>query len=141
MPNHTYNRTKKLLGGSLQGKTILILGISYRQDVGDTRFSPVELLVENFKQDGVILKLHDPHVDFWEEQHVFLEGQFPNPKELDAVILCVAHKEYVNFDYIKWLNNSVLVIVDANNVLSESIRNKMRAKGTVVESIGRGSGL
>ena len=141
MPNHTYDRTKKLLGGNVEEKTILILGISYRQNVGDTRFSPVEPLVDNLKKEGAIVKLHDPHVDFWEEQNVFLENQLPSSKELDAVILCVAHKEYIDFDYLKWLKNPDLVILDANNVLSESIRDKIRQTGAVLESIGRGSGL
>ena len=76
-----------------------------------------------------------------EEQNVSLEIDIPNSKELDAVVLCVAHKEYIDFDYIKWLNKAKLVILDANNVLSELTRHKIRETGVVVESIGRGSGL
>ena len=60
--------SKKLLGGQLKDKTILILGVSYRQDVGDTRYSPVEILVSQFQKDGVVLKMHDPHVDFWKSR-------------------------------------------------------------------------
>ena len=71
MPTHTYDRTKKLLDYDLKEKTILILGVSYRQDIGDTRFSPVEPLVDNLKQDDAIVKLHDPHVDFGKNRMFF----------------------------------------------------------------------
>ena len=141
MPNHAYSRIKKLLGGILKEKTILILGVSYRQDVGDTRYSPAEILVSQLEQDGALLKMHDPHVDFWEELNTSLERDIPPSEQLDAVVLCVAHKEYTNFNFVKWLKNPDLVIFDANNVLSESMRDKIRQTDVVIESIGRGSGL
>ena len=65
----------------------------------------------------------------------------PKSKELDAVVLCVAHKEYVSFDLSDWLDDPSVVILDASNVLSLSIRNKLRGTGAIVESIGRGSGM
>ena len=36
MPLHTYNKISNFYNGSLEGKTVLILGVSYLSDVGDT---------------------------------------------------------------------------------------------------------
>ena len=51
MPMHTVGRLEALLGGTCNDKAILVLGVSYRQDVGDTRYSPVETLTIIFECD------------------------------------------------------------------------------------------
>ena len=50
------------------------MGVSYRGDVGDTRFSPVELLFVLVKNTGAKILLHDPFVTFWEEQNCSIES-------------------------------------------------------------------
>ncbi|MGB1110851.1 MAG: nucleotide sugar dehydrogenase, partial [Gammaproteobacteria bacterium] len=44
MPRHSVARLRQVLGDDLHGKRVLMLGVSYRQDVGDTRYSPSEIL-------------------------------------------------------------------------------------------------
>ena len=70
MPLHTYEIIKKYFNKDLEGKRILILGISYLQNVGDTRYTPVEILYNKLLDDGVSIVLHDPFVSFWKEKNV-----------------------------------------------------------------------
>ncbi len=46
---------------------IAVLGISYREDVGDTRYSGSELLVRKLSEMGSEVRVHDPYVDHWWE--------------------------------------------------------------------------
>jgi len=51
----------------LAAAEILVLGASYREDVGDTRYSGSELIVRRLTEMGAELRVHDPYVqDWWE---------------------------------------------------------------------------
>ena len=50
MPLVTIEKLKKYFNGSIKGKKILLMGISYRQDVGDTRYSPVRNIFSTGKK-------------------------------------------------------------------------------------------
>ncbi len=141
MPSHTVARLTKLLGGDLQGRKILVCGVSYRQDVGDTRFSPTEILVRRLKENRADVVSHDPYVTYWEELEEHLPDTLPKPEGFSAVLLCVPHKEYREMDFVSWLDGKNTVLLDANNVLSKPQRELIRSLGVRVESIGRGNGL
>ena len=51
------------------------MGISYREDVGDTRYSGSEILVRKLTEMGAEVRVHDPYVDHWYE----LENQDTYP--------------------------------------------------------------
>lgn len=51
----------------IAGAEILILGASYREDVGDTRYSGSEVLVRKLAEMGAEIRVHDPYVDQWWE--------------------------------------------------------------------------
>ena len=70
MPLHTYEIIKENFNKDLAGKRILILGISYLPNVGDTRYTPVELLYDKLLEDGVSVVLHDPFVALWREKNL-----------------------------------------------------------------------
>lgn len=53
MPLVSLEKIETLLGGSLMGKRLLVLGVSYRQDVGDTRCSPTEIFVREAVKKGL----------------------------------------------------------------------------------------
>ena len=66
MPLYAYQFLKQEVN-NLKGKTLLLLGVSYRSDVGDTRYTPVEPFYNYLIKDGANIQLHDPYVRFWEE--------------------------------------------------------------------------
>lgn len=140
MPLVSVERLEELLGG-LAGKSLLVLGISYREDVGDTRYSPTEIFYRAAVERGATIAAYDPLVDYWEELKISTEAAFPCAAKFDAVVLAVPHEEFRQLDYVSWLGDSRPLIFDGFNVLSKPQRNKIREIGCRVESVGRGDGL
>ncbi|MCF6197183.1 MAG: nucleotide sugar dehydrogenase [Emcibacter sp.] len=138
MPLTALEKVKKQLGGNLSGKIILLLGISYRQDVGDTRYSPSEPFVVTAEDEGAKVICHDPLVDFWEEldRPIFIE--IPSLNEIDAVVFAVQHKEYQELDIVEWAETNDPVFLDANNVLTQNQVFDIAKHNLNIEFIGKG---
>ncbi|MFN3167558.1 MAG: nucleotide sugar dehydrogenase [Phycisphaeraceae bacterium] len=124
--------------GGLSGKRILLMGVSYRPGVGDTRYSPSELFVREAVQRGAEVDCHDSLIDHWRELDMALPGEIPAPRGYDAVVFAVGHAEYAQLDVQAWLNGATPLIFDGNCVLSAEQRRAARDAGCDVRSIGRG---
>ena len=96
MPLYAFNFLKRQYPGDLKGKRVLLLGVSYLNDVGDTRYTPVEPLYDYLKMEGCDILTHDPHVRLWEERDIRPgEDMFALlDEEPDVVIISTGHKEY-----------------------------------------------
>src|SRR5688572_19589209 len=68
MPYYAFQFLDSQYEGSLKGKKVLLLGVSYLNDVGDTRYTPVQGFYEQLEAAGCNITLHDPHVPYWEEK-------------------------------------------------------------------------
>lgn len=121
----------------LDGQIIAILGVSYREDIGDTRFSPTEVLYKKLKTFNVSCFFHDQYVENWNEVP---EANFVRTideiKSADVIILATRHAEYLEHSESDWLNMSKenALFVDANNILNDYkiaflLRNKRRVVG------------
>ena len=66
MPIFAYNRLIEVFG-SVEDKRITLLGVSYRGDIGDTRYSPVETLTKELRNAKAVIGFHDPFVSYWHE--------------------------------------------------------------------------
>jgi nucleotide sugar dehydrogenase len=139
MPERALRRMKTLLGETLAGKKLLLLGVSYREDVGDTRFSPSEVFYRAAARQGADLVLHDPLVDYWREQQISIPKNLPSPSGIDAVVLAVPHADYRQFRFEDWVDGEKPLFFDACDVLTGEQRDRLRALGCRVECIGRGS--
>tara|TARA_B110000003_G_C16649268_1_gene533461 strand:- start:686 stop:2158 length:1473 start_codon:yes stop_codon:yes gene_type:complete len=95
MPVFAYNRLVEVFG-TVSDRKVAFLGVSYRGDVGDTRFTPVELLVEMVRQTGAEIVLHDPFVSFWQEQNCAVEVDIDAILSLcpDLIIISTGHSQY-----------------------------------------------
>jgi UDP-N-acetyl-D-glucosamine dehydrogenase len=141
MPRRALDKLKRLLGGRLDGKRVLLLGVSYREDVGDTRYSPSEIFCTAAREEGAEIVVRDPLVAYWPEQGIDIPGDMPPAADFDAVVLAVPHKDYKSFDYEDWLNGHRPLFFDGFNVLSLDQRRRLRALGCRVECVGRGLAL
>ena len=141
MPLHTMTRLTGLLGGSCLEKKILLLGVSYRQDVGDTRYSPVETLAHALLQAGAEVQAFDPFVTEWPEMDWHLPSRLPSPMSFDAVVFATPHRDFVELDLLSWLGEARPIVLDTINAVSKSQRERCRQFGIQIESIGRGDGL
>jgi nucleotide sugar dehydrogenase len=153
------------MGRYVAGADVLLCGASYRQDVGDTRYSGSELVVRRLTEMGADLYVHDPYVEHWYE----LENQdtYPAPghswsrffrnqehlkdirvqkdlaaalKGKEAVILAVPHSAYLGLapkDVVKWAGGP-LAVVDAFGILSDDRIVEYLRLGCDVKALGRG---
>jgi len=137
-PLVSLDRVRQLVGGSLDGTRILLLGISYRQDVGDTRYSPSETFVRAALAAGAEVVGHDPLLTEWDECDIEMAAELPSPASFDAVVFAVPHAEFQAIDLPSWLGDARPAIFDGFSVLDASKRRLVRSLGCPVASIGRG---
>jgi nucleotide sugar dehydrogenase len=153
------------MGRYIAGADVLICGASYRQDVGDTRYSGSEIVVRKLTEMGAEMRVHDPYVDHWYE----LENQdvYPVPelswkrffrsqenlaeirvqkdlrkaiKGIEAVIFAVPHKHYMDLnpeDVVKWAEGT-LAVIDCYGILTDDSIRRYIELGCEVKALGRG---
>ena len=153
------------MGRYIAGADVLICGASYRQDVGDTRYSGSEMVVRKLTEMGAEMRVHDPYVDHWFE----LESQdvYPAPghswsrffhnqdtlkdirvqKDLaaalgdaEALILAVPHEAYLGLnpdEIVKWAG-APLAVIDCYGILSDDQIRRYFQLGCEVKALGRG---
>jgi UDP-N-acetyl-D-glucosamine dehydrogenase len=149
----------------IAGADIVLCGASYRQDVGDTRYSGSEMVVRKLTEMGAEVRIHDPYVDHWYE----LESQddYPSPghswsrffrnqehlvdsrveknlaetlKGAEAVIFAVPHAEYLKLvpdDIVKWAGQP-LAVIDCFGILPDTAIKRYFELGCEVKALGRG---
>lgn len=138
MPKVSVQTLLSLLDKDLKKRTILLLGVSYRPDVADTRSSASEVFVTEIEKHGIKVLLHDPLVDHWDELDVTVASEFPLPNQIDALVFAVSHGLYKDFDFVGWLGDNKPIVLDTNNVLSDEQIESFKEHGCRVRSIGRG---
>jgi len=65
MPKYVVARVMADNGGSLKGKSVQVIGVSYKPNVADTRETPAELVIEELKRAGAVVNWHDDLVGSW----------------------------------------------------------------------------
>ncbi len=141
MPLYAFEYLQSQYKEPLQGKNVLLLGVSYLNDVGDTRYTPVEGFYDLLEIEGCSISLHDPHVLYWEEKDTWvnqdLEGLLA--KEYDIIAVTTGHKDYrQNQVFIeKLMSLAPAFIYDTIGVFSNEEIQKLSLRHTV-RVIGRG---
>ncbi|MGD8435279.1 MAG: UDP binding domain-containing protein [Syntrophobacterales bacterium] len=153
------------MGRPLAAAEILLLGASYREDVGDTRYSGSELVVRRLTEMGAELRAHDPYVQHWwefEKQDEYpspthsLKRFFRNQDKLidlriepdlkkalagaDAVIFAVRHKPYLDLDPDEVVETAggPLAVIDCFGILDDEKIKRYFELGCEVKGLGRG---
>jgi UDP-N-acetyl-D-glucosamine dehydrogenase len=142
MPRDTVRLIKSKVG-SLSGRTITLMGISYLNDVADTRYSPAYLFTQICKKEGAEMIFHDPVVDLWEEMKLqpITELSELALKSHDIVVFTVRHKEYLELSaeqMCQYFPNA-RVFVDAFNIIDAVKAEKLQAFEKIVVGIGKGN--
>jgi UDP-N-acetyl-D-glucosamine dehydrogenase len=141
MPYYAFNFLQSQYKGSLSGKKVLLLGVSYLNDVGDTRYTPVQGIYEKLQQAGNEVILHDPHVVYWEEKNLKINNSLDDvlDQSYDLVIITTGHRDYRNNPVLikKLLDAKAGFIYDTIGVFSNEEIKTLSAKH-IVKVIGRG---
>jgi UDP-N-acetyl-D-glucosamine dehydrogenase len=121
MPEVVVERVTEALnarGKSLQGSRVLLVGVSYKKDVGDVRESPALKVMARLHRKGAHLSYHDPHVP------ICMNGKGPITSvaleeevlaSADCVVILTDHS---GLPYQRILRTAA-VVVDTRNVLRE----------------------
>lgn len=145
---------------------IAIFGASYREDVGDTRYSGSELLVRKLAEMGADISVHDPYVKHWwefEKQDTypapghswsrFFRNQ-ENLKDLtvskdmkeavrgaDAVVFAVRHEQYLRLtaDDLFGMTGKPVAVIDCFGILTDGEIKRYFELGCEVKGLGRGN--
>ena len=141
MPYHAFDFLVKHYPRDLNGKRVLLLGVSYLNDVGDTRYTPVRGFYEQLAKAGANITLHDPHVTWWEEKELKVESDLQQllNETYDLVVITTGHKEYRNNRGLlkRLLDQPPLLFYDTIGVLSPLEIGLLQEKHTV-RILGRG---
>lgn len=126
--------------GDLDGAWVLLLGVSYRGEVGDTRSSPVDLFYDCLQASGARILLHDPYVSHWEEKgravHKNLDEALSERPQV--VVVSTGHKVYSEQSTIDALMaQKGLFIYDTIGVYSAEQIVRLRDRHNV-KVLGRG---
>jgi len=65
MSKYVVDRVQADNGGSLQGKSVLVVGVAYKPNVADVRETAAELVIEHLRQRGAVVSWHDDVVGTW----------------------------------------------------------------------------
>jgi len=72
------------VGKKIKDSNVLIMGLTYKEDVADTRESPVEKMIEELKEYDVDIYGYDPLLSLKKIEHF---GAIPLPKVLSKTLL------------------------------------------------------
>jgi len=153
------------MGLQIAGVTVLLCGASYRQDVGDTRYSGSEVVVRRLTEMGAEMRVHDPYVEHWyelENQDVYpaigqslarffrnqenlvnirVQRDLPGAlKDVQAIILAVPHGSYLQLDpekIVEWAG-APLAVIDCYGILDDKRIRRYFELGCEVKGLGRG---
>ena len=112
---------KNRFSKKITGKKVLLIGVSYREDTNDTRYSPAEGVYSFLKKIRCKLNFYDPIVNYWEYSGGYTMKK-NNLKNYDVYIYLIKHHSFKNLN-IQYKNKSL--ILDLNHVLENKKRIKI----------------
>lgn len=110
----------------VKGANILIMGITFKENCPDVRNTKVVDVIKNLKEYGVNLTIYDPLANPEEVKNEYgLETTRALPEtKFDAIVLSVAHKEFLETDF-EALKNENAVVYDVKGVLGDKCDKKL----------------
>jgi len=125
MPKHVAEMAIKGLnevGKVIKGSKVLIMGLTYKENVPDTRESPVREMVKELKEFGVDVYGYDPLLSIVEIDEFGVKVFDSSDMKVDCVIVVVAHDEFtmMNIEKLKRITNEKPVLIDIRGVFDGS---------------------
>ncbi|MCG6910703.1 MAG: nucleotide sugar dehydrogenase [Deltaproteobacteria bacterium] len=153
------------MGKIVAASRVALLGASYREDVGDTRYSGSELIVRKLTEMGGEVVVHDPYVKHWwelEKQDTYpatgkswsrffrnqedlgsmrMQANLPETLQgVDAVVLAVRHRHYLALtpEKVLEMTGCPVAVIDCFGILDDDSIRRYFELGCEVKGLGRG---
>ena len=127
-------------GGSLQGKTVAVLGVTFKPNTDDMRESASLVVIPELQKAGASIRIYDPQgmreaMRFLKEKITWCEDAYSAMKGADALVILTEWNEFRSLDLkkVRSLLTTPLV-VDLRNIYK---RQDMQKNGFHYVSIGR----
>jgi UDPglucose 6-dehydrogenase len=136
---HIIEKAKNMLGGKVKGKTIGVLGLSFKPDTDDMRDAPAIIVINTLLEEGAKIKAYDPiAMDNSKRilKNISLQpDSYSVAKDCDILIIMTEWNEFRQLDLEKikkYMKKPVLL--DGRNIYDP---NQMRKMGFIYTGVGR----
>ena len=129
------NKVRKATGGTLTGKNIAVLGLTFKAHTNDLRDSPAVRIVEQLKSQGATINAYDPTVANPLPQTNLYKTAIDACASTDAILIATEWPEFSLLNPTE-IGNVVRSkhMIDARNVLDADL---WRAAGFTYQGVGR----
>jgi UDPglucose 6-dehydrogenase len=127
------------LGGNVKGKTIAVLGLTFKPNTDDMRDAPALDIVPTLQAEGAKVRAYDPE-GMNEAKHMlkdvsFATGPYDCVQNADAVVIVTEWDQFRALDLDRMKDAlAAPVVIDLRNIYTPS---DMKAKGFTYVSVGR----
>lgn len=136
-----FEKVKKALGGSVEGKVIGCLGLAFKPETDDFRAAPSEVIIDNIRKEGGTVQAYDPEgmvqarQNLGDDKITYCENAYDAITGADVMVVVTEWNQFrlLNLGRCKELLKAP-VIVDLRNVYEPEA---VREKGFKYMSIGR----
>jgi len=132
IPNHVAEMTIKAMndtGKVVKGSKVLIMGLTYKENVPDTRENPMKTIIKELKEFGIEVYGYDPLLENIEDEFVIKVANSPYlGQKYEAVIIAVAHSEFqdIKLGELKEALNGQPILIDIRQIFE---RNEAEKEG------------
>ena len=116
--------------GNLNGGVVNVLGLTFKENCPDLRNSKVVDIIRELQEYGMTVHVHDPHGESAEAEHEYgiALTAWDKLPAADALVLAVAHKEYLAMPLDTLLSKVALkgCVIDVKSALDRAV---IAAKG------------
>ena len=131
MPQHIVEMTIKALsnrGKVIKGSKVLIMGLTYKENVADIREAPVRDIIKGLREYGVEIFGYEPLLDdIGDEFRIKPVLKLEEAPKVDCIILATAHDSFrkLSMDYLKQLMANDPILIDVRGVFDETEAKRM----------------
>lgn len=123
MGDYVASQVVKLMikkGISVNGATLLMLGITFKENCPDVRNTKIVDVIAALSDYGITVTVYDPlaHPDAVQKEYGLLTTTILPNQKYDAVVLGVAHHQFLSIDFSK-LQNDISLLYDVKGVLGD----------------------
>ena len=129
MPSYVVRRVQEILNESkraLNGSRVLLMGVTYKPNVGDTRETPAEDVTRGLLKAGSEVTYSDPHVGAWTVGGVavpVIDYQSVDIENFDLIVVLQFHEEFRSWFHS--INELGIDVLDTTGTLESSFAHRL----------------
>jgi len=138
MPKHIVDMAIRALEDAkkvTEGSKVLIMGLTYKENVTDTRETPIKELVDGLKHHGIRIFGYDPGVNNIEDRfEIDSIHDLGDVRDIDCTIIAVAHDVFkdISLDEMRRFMSDTSIMIDIKRIFDEE---KAKERGFIYLSL------